>query len=105
MNYEKCLERAKKIAQELELLVEDEERLRSYFDDALDIEYRIGGGCEYRSVAITITSGGPHIEIDTGDRAVKIWWNDEKAQWSINVETVDVIDAIFSSYYEECIRK
>jgi hypothetical protein len=74
--------------------------LYSYFEDALDIEYRISGDGEYRSVAVTITTGGPHIEIDTSDRAVKLWWGSVKAQWGICGDTACAIDDIFEEYYQ-----
>ncbi len=77
--------------------------LYSYFEDALDIEYRINGNGEYKSVAVTITTGGPHIEVDTGDGAVKLWWGGEKAEWSIDRNTVDAIDDIFEEYYQAII--
>jgi len=73
--------------------------LYSYLEDALDIEYRIGGDGEYRSVAVTIGTGGPHIEIDTGDSAVKLWWGGYNAQWRICRDTADAIDEIFEEYY------
>ena len=74
--------------------------LYSYFEDALDIEYHIGGDGEYRGVAVTIATGGPHIEVDTSDRAVKLWWGGDKAQWSICGDTADAIDEIFEEYYQ-----
>ena len=41
-----------------------------YFSDVYDIEYRIGGGREYRSVKLMVACGGPNIYIDTARRAV-----------------------------------
>lgn len=74
--------------------------LYSYFEDVLDIEYHIGGDGEYRSVAVTIATGGPHIEVDTSDRAVKLWWGSDKAHWSISGDTARAIDDIFEEYYQ-----
>jgi hypothetical protein len=74
--------------------------LYSYFEDALDIEYHIDGDGEYRGVAVTIATGGPHIEIDTSDSAVKLWWGGYKAQWSICRDTADAIDEIFEEHYQ-----
>ena len=74
--------------------------LYNYFEDALDVTYYIGGDGEYRGVAVTITTGGPHIEVDTDDMAVKLWWGGEKAKWRISRNTVDAIDDIFSEYYQ-----
>ena len=74
--------------------------LYSYFEDALDITYYIGGDGEYRGVAVTITTGGPHIEVDTNDSAVKLCWGGEKAQWRISRNTAEAIDEIFEEYYQ-----
>ncbi len=99
---EECLRRVKAIAEELDRLTDSgkQQNLREYFEDALDIEYRISGDGEYRSVAVTITTGGPHIEADTDDRAVKLWWGGEKARWSIYPNTAEAIDDIFAEYYQ-----
>ena len=74
--------------------------LYSYFEDTFDIVYHIGGDGEYRGVAVTIATGGPHIEVDTDDMAVKLWWGGYKAQWNINRNTAEVIDEIFKEYYQ-----
>lgn len=74
--------------------------LYSYFEDALDITYYISGNGEYRGVAVTITTGGPHIEVDTNDMAVKLWWGTEAAQWGISRDTAEAIDEIFEEYYQ-----
>ena len=74
--------------------------LYSYFEDAFDIVYHIGGDGEYRGVAVTIATGGPHIEVDTDDMAVKLWWGGYKAQWNINRNTAGAIDEIFEDYYQ-----
>lgn len=106
-----CMAKVKKIAEELDRLAVNPQsndemdggevtNLYGYFEDALDIEYRIGGDGEYRGVAVTITTGGPHIEVDTGDMAVKLWWGTERAEWSIRRNTADAIDDIFKEYYQ-----
>lgn len=105
--YEECLKRVKEIARELDELaaqsrdeLEDNgEDLYSYFEDALDIEYRIGSDGEYRGVVVTLTTGGPHIEVNTIDRAVNLWWGGDKTQWSICGDTANAIDEIFKEYY------
>lgn len=74
--------------------------LIDYFADVLDIEYRISGSGEYRSVAITVATGGPHIEVDTGSESVKLWWGSTRAEWSIHRDTSNAIDDIFTEYYD-----
>lgn len=73
--------------------------LREYFDDVLDIEYIIGGDKSYRSVNVTIATGGPHIEVRTGDKEVKLWWGGQEASWGLRYDTVNEIDEIFEEMY------
>jgi hypothetical protein len=73
--------------------------LYGYFDDFLDVEYRIDGSGEYRSVAITVATGGPHVEVDTGSNSVKLWWGGTQAEWSFSSKAGDIIDDIFSEHY------
>lgn len=75
--------------------------LHEYFEDVLDIEYRINGRGEYRSVALTVCTGGPHIEVDTGDNNVKLWWGSDRAQWAITSDAAAQIDDIFEEYYND----
>ena len=100
---EECLKRVKAIAEELDRLAanpQDRTDLESYFEDALDVIYSVDRYGDYRRVAVTITTGGPHIEVDTDDRAVKLWWGTEEAQWSISRNTAEAIDEIFCEYYQ-----
>ena len=50
-----------------ELSINDQLSLYDYFEDALDIEYRVGSNKDYRSVCIMVTCGGPNVYIDTED--------------------------------------
>lgn len=44
---------------------EDEcQSLYDYFDDVYDIEYRIDGEGNYKSVSLMIACGGPNIYVD-----------------------------------------
>ena len=99
---ERCLRRVKAIAEELDRLTDSGKttNLREYFEDALDVTYYVDRYGDYRRVAVTITTGGPHIEVDTNDMAVKLWWGTEAAQWSISRDTAEAIDDIFYEYYQ-----
>ena len=99
---EECLRRVKAIAEELDRLTDSGKatNLREYFEDALDVIYSVDRYGDYRRVAVTITTGGPHIEVDTEDRAVKLWWGTEAVQWSISRNTAEAIDDIFLEYYQ-----
>lgn len=96
---EECLPRVRAIAQELDRLADEPESLYSYFEDCLDIEYRISGDGTYRSVEICVACGGPGIYVDTGSNNVKLFWGGDRAEWSIRSETGDMIDEIFEEYY------
>ena len=73
--------------------------LRDYFEDVLDIEYIVDRNKEYRSVNVTIATGGPHIEVRTGDHEVHLWWGGKEASWGLRYETVNEIDEIFEEMY------
>lgn len=71
-----------------------------YFEDALDIEYRIDAQLHYRAAFITVALGGPSIYVDTFEGVVKgLWWGD-KAEASIWRETANQIDDLFEEYFE-----
>ena len=73
--------------------------LYEYFEDALDIEYRISIDMEYKSVSIMIAYGGPSIYIDTDSKQVELyWWGDEEV-YPIKQKVCDEIDEIFEEYY------
>ena len=63
-----------------------------YFDDFYDIEYRIGGDRELRSVQVCVAWGGPSIYIDTGTTNVELHWWGDRASWPIDSDTVVSID-------------
>lgn len=73
--------------------------LLEYFDDCLDIEYTIDSRGDYIGVCIWVGIGGPNIWIDTRDRAVKLAWGSDKAEWGIRSDTADEIDEIFEEHY------
>ena len=73
--------------------------LYEYFEDCLDVEYTIDSRGDYLGVCVWICVGGPGIWIDTRDRAVKLAWGSERAEWGINSDTAEAIDAIFEEWY------
>lgn len=71
-----------------------------YFNsDIYDIEYRIGGDKEYRSVKIMIACGGPNIYIDTGKRAVLLYWWSDFAEYPLLSSTCEEIDQYFEDLF------
>lgn len=90
----------KRIADELAEICNDYEALIEYFDDALDIEYRVGADRQYRSVRIMVACGGPNIFIDTKTGCVELYWGTDHTSWTIRMDVVDSIDSLFSEHYE-----
>lgn len=74
--------------------VEDYEQLSVYdfLSDVYDIEYRIGGDGEYRSVKIMVACGGPNIYIDTAEAAVKLYWWSDRAEYLISYAARDAVN-------------
>ena len=77
--------------------------LYEYFDDYLDVEYTIDSQGNYIGACIWIGLGGPSIWIDTRDRAVKLAWGSERAEWGIYSDTAEAIDEIFEEQFK-CLR-
>lgn len=82
--------------------VDDLEQLGiwDYMDDALDIEYRVGGRMELRSVQVMVAFGGPNIYIDTGARAVQLFWWGDKAEFPLDPVACDEIDEWAKQLFE-----
>ena len=70
-----------------------------YFQDCYDVEYRINGNKEYRSVELLVAFGGPNIYVDTGAGRVKLYWWTEYADYPLKSETRDAIDDAFQDLF------
>lgn len=69
--------------------------LYSYFDQALDIEYRVGPDLTYRAVRIAIALGGPNIYVDTNNTSVEGCWGSAALAISLPTEVCEEIDKYF----------
>ena len=78
---------------------EEQQSLYDYFNDVFDIEYRISGNREFRSVQIMVACGGPNIYIDTGTAQVELYWWTDRASYPISYNARDEIDAYFEDLY------
>lgn len=74
--------------------------LYDYFEDCLDIEYRVGSDKEYRSVSVMVTCGGPNIYIDTEEKAVLLYWWSDRARYYLSSDAVDAVDDWAREYWE-----
>lgn len=82
--------------------VDDLEQLGiwDYMDDVLDIEYRVGGRMELRSVQVMVACGGPNIYIDTGAKAVKLFWWSDRAEYLLSWSVCGLIDEWAEELFE-----
>lgn len=62
-----------------------------YMEDILDIEYRVGADCEYRSAELLITCGGPNAYIDTARRALIVHWSGSHTR-SLPADFINALD-------------
>lgn len=78
--------------------------LYEYLQDVYDIEYRIGSDGAYRSVRLMVACGGPNIYIDTAEKAVKLYWWTEYAEYPIDDDAVNAVDEWAEDLYE-CTKR
>lgn len=70
-----------------------------YFEDALDIEYRVDSQLCYKGAIITVAVGGPAIYVDTYAGEVRgYWWSDEVTA-DIWRTTANALDDFFEEEY------
>lgn len=101
-------EYCKRIAEEIERIaagkmVDDEGNqlsLYDYLSDVLDYEFTIDSQKEYKSATIWVTLGGPNVWIDTAERAVKLAWGADRAEYLLDWGVCDEIDDIMREIYE-----
>lgn len=103
---EKCIREVQTIAEQInELGISDNyEELDKYFDDVLDVEYRIASDGSYKGVYIYLSLGGPNIWVDTMSRTVELRWGTDLASALLCDEAIVRIDEKFEELYR-CIRE
>ena len=71
-----------------------------YFEDALDVEYSIGGsGREYRSVCVMVACGGPNVYVNTGTKKVELYWGTDREDFGLSQSVIATIDDAFEELY------
>ena len=73
--------------------------LYEYFDDVYDIEYRIDGNRNFRSVQVMVACGGPNIYVDTGSGYVELYWGMDNAKYALSYDAIDAINDVFEERY------
>ena len=76
--------------------------LYDYFSDVLDIEYRVNAEKEYKSVRLLVAYGGPNIYVDTGHKAVELYWWTDTGRYELDDDACSAIDEMFSELYGGC---
>ena len=75
------------------------DRLRWYFEDVLDVEYRVDSRLEYKGTNITLSWGGPGIEFNTRNGEVKGYWGNDEFDWRVDYYTRHAIDSHFAEVF------
>lgn len=72
----------------------EQQSLYEYFEDCLDVEFRVSGRDRdaLRSVQIMVAWGGPNIYIDTATKRVELYWWTDRANYPISYEVCDAIN-------------
>lgn len=78
-------------------------RLDKYFEDVLDVEYRVDAGGNYKGVTIALTLGGPNIYLDTCEGELRGYWGCDKATVDVFSEEIAPIDDYFAEQWS-CVR-
>lgn len=100
---EKCMNQVKSMAEEINGLSEDYEELYMYFDDVLDVEYKISADGSYKGAYIYLTLGGPNVWVDTVKGTIELRWGLVSISLGLNVEVVEMIDVMFEELYS-CLK-
>lgn len=70
-----------------------------YMADVLDYEITIDSQLEYKSAKIWVTLGGPNVWIDTAEKAVKLAWGTDRAEYPVDSDTCEEIDEYMQDLY------
>lgn len=70
-----------------------------YLADVLDYEITIDSQLEYRSAKIWVTLGGPNVWIDTAEKAVKLAWGTDRAEYLVDWDACEEIDEYMRDLY------
>lgn len=70
-----------------------------YLADVLDYEITIDSRLEYKSAKIWVTLGGPNVWIDTAEKAVKLAWGTDRAEYLVDWDACEEIDEYMRDLY------
>lgn len=70
-----------------------------YMADVLDYEITIDSRLEYKSAKIYVTLGGPTVWVDTAERAVKLAWGTDRAEYPLDWDVSGHLDEVIEDEY------
>jgi len=70
------------------LVILEEWPLEAYVTGRRDI----GGSWDVTGVVVVFGTGGPHIELDTNERAVVGYWGSDRFEWTVSGAVVDYFE-------------
>ena len=70
-----------------------------YLADALDVEYTVDSNLDYKAAKIYVTLGGPTVWVDTADRAVKLAWGTDRAEYPLDWDVSGHLDEFIEDEY------
>ncbi len=78
-------------------------RLHKYFEDCLDVEFRVDSQLRYKGAIVALTLGGPNIYLDTCEGEIRGYWYGMKATADIWRASLGAIDDYWEQEYD-CLR-
>jgi len=87
----------------LESLREVEDPYEWERQHALDVSYEVSADGTIRGISVTVTTGGPHIEVRLYDEVVDAHWGSERISIPVHDNDTEAIDALdrLASLYEQ----
>lgn len=73
--------------------------LYDWLADALDVEYTVDSNLDYKAAKIYVTLGGPTVWVDTAERAVKLAWGTDRAEYPLDWDVSGHLDEVIEDEY------
>lgn len=77
-------------------------RLQKYFEDVLDVEFRVDLRGDYRGARIALALGGPGVYLDTRASRIDGYWGfgSDHAEYFLDSATNNAVDDYFAELWE-----
>lgn len=87
------------INSELEEAYENDELL-NWLENQLAIDYLVSDQLEYKGAVLTVTIGGPTIEVDTFNNSIKAHYGEAEVSGYMSFEVCDELNETLKQLYE-----